>query len=62
MNWSQQINEVRNIETNKNFDTNVKCKPLFIVDVHLADLHSQIIHHVTSRMVHQLYCNLEFKV
>ena len=33
-----------------------------MVDVHLADLHSQIIDHITSRMVHQLYCNLEFKV
>ena len=32
MNYSQEINEVRNIERNKNFKKNVKCKPLFIVD------------------------------
>ena len=28
MNYSQEINEVRNIERNKNFKKNVKCKPL----------------------------------
>ena len=51
MNQAQEINEVRNIETNKSFNENVKCKPLYIVDGHLADLHSQIIdykHIITS--------------
>ena len=40
-NLTQQINEVRNRNKQKmKYRINVKCKPLFIVDVHLSDLHA----------------------